>query len=395
MHTTGSSSIQHNLAKITDAADWRLMVVGGRSNMGPALHAMVQSSSKCFWFAKSGTSSEMVAQKGEVWRNEFRKIVKELNVENFIVSAEALSSFSRESIVALRDFITPLFDEVRVIGYVRPPVAFKISRFQENVKHGNGIFNVADIKLNYRAKFKKFDDIFGRSNVILRKFAPSTFPDQCIVADFCQQTGIIYPENTPVRRINESLSREACGILYAYRKFSPGYGVGRDVIRENLRVVRPLFAVKGAKFKVPTEFFSEALALEGRDISWMEKRLGVSLKESAAANGSEVTCEDDLLKIKQSSCEEYAARFRELYEVDVPQEWIPQGDPVDPVQVAEFMDQCRTICRKAIVEKRESVLAARARLKKSFSYRIRRFPGVTIRVIKRLLSGQSPRGTAK
>lgn len=395
MHKTGSSSVQQNLTKITDAPDWRLMAVGGRSNMGPALHAMLKASNECFWFAKSGEDSEAIARKGDLWRNEFRRVVEELTVENCIISAESLSVFSRQSITALRDFVTPLFDEVRVIGYVRPPVAFKISRFQENVKHGNGTFNIADIKLNYRGKFKKFDDIFGRANVILRKFDPDTFPNHCIVEDFCQQTGISFPGNAPVRRINESLSREACGMLYAYRKFGPGYGIGRDVIGENVRMVRPFLAVKGTKFKVPMRLFSDALAAERADIQWMEKRLGVSLEEVGSDNGSEVVSEQDLLTIKQSSCEEYAARFREMYEADVPQEWIPQGDPVDPVQVAEFVDRCRMICRQRIQDRREIAQAARARLKKSFSYRIRRFPGVTIRVIKRLLSGQSPRGPAK
>lgn len=359
MHKTGSSSVQQNLARVAEPVDWCLLSIGGRPNMGPALHAMLsREPHKCHWFAKSGDSSEVVARKGKRWRKELQKAVAELTVENCIISAEALSTFNKESITALRDFIAPLFDEVRVIGYVRPPVAFKISRFQENVKHGNGKFNIADIKLNYRSKFRKFDEVFGASNVILRKFDPATFPNRCAVADFCQQTGIKLPGDTPIRRINESLSREACGILYAYRKFGPGYGIGKDVIKENVRVVRPLLSVSGAKFKVPMALFGKALAEEEADIRWMEKRLGVSLAEADLSDGSEVVSEDDLLTIKRSSCEEFVARFMEIHEVEFPRNLIPTSDPVDPAQAAELVEEGRKILRKIIVTKREEAAAA-------------------------------------
>jgi len=396
MHKTGSSSIQQNLERVTNAPGWRLLAVGGRPNMGPALHAMLrQDHHRCHWFAKSGESAQDVANKGAAWRQELREEIEKLTVENCIISAEALSTFSREGIVAFREFLAPLFDEIRVIGYVRPPVGFKTSRFQENVKHGVGEFNVADIRLNYRSKFKKFDDVFGRENVILRKFDPSTFPNHCTVADFCQQTGIVFPADVPIRRVNESLSREGCGILYAYRKFGPGYGVGKNVIKENLRLVKPLLAVRGAKFKVAMPVLEQALEQEQADIKWMEKRLGVSLKESVSADGSEVTCEQDLLNISRASCLEFVERFTEMYFEEVPAELIPEGDPVDPVKVAALVDHCRGTCRRLVESpltrlqkrrRRRRLERKKAKPEKRLTP-VQRFQAATMRILKQLLPG--------
>lgn len=373
MHKTGSSSVQHNLAKINNPSGWRLFSIGGRPNMGPALHAMVsREPHKCHWFSKTGEGADEVTLKGGKWREELTKAIADLTEENFIISAEALSTFSKKDIETLRDFLAPLCDEIRVIGYVRPPIAFKTSRFQENVKHGNGVFNIADIKLNYRSKFEKFDMVFGRSNVILRKFDPAAFPNRCLVADFCQETGIVLPTGTRIRRINESLSREACGILYAYRKFGSGYGVGKDVIKENIHTVKPLLATPGAKFKVSMSIIDPALALEKKDIEWMEKRLGVSLAEPDFDENSGVSSEEELLTVLQATCTEYAAQFRKMYGVDLPAELIPTADPVDPVQVARLVEASREICREIIQNKRSRIANRKKQSGKSILSRIKR-----------------------
>ncbi len=387
MHKTGSSSVQHNLAGIKNPDGWCLFSVGGRSNMGPALFAMFNPAPHNYqWFARGGDTPEEVAAKGARWREELREGIMAVKDGTFIISAEGLSNFSMEDVISLREFLLPLCDEIRVIGYVRPPVAFKISRFQENVKQGHSEFNVAKIRLNYRGKFKKFDRIFGKENVILRKFDPASFPNQCLVADFCQQIGIKFPEDTPVRRINESLSREACGMVYAYRKFGPGFGVGKNVIKENMRLIKPFLAMRGAKFDVSRSILNAALEHERKDIEWMEKRLGVSLGEVDKGGNSAITSEDDLLTITRKSCEEYAERFKVLYGVELPLDAIPQGEMVDPVQVANLVEISREICRRIIQEK-ELKNASRIRRSsdKTLLQRVRRFPAVTMRVLARLV----------
>lgn len=332
--------------------------------MGPALCAMFNDEPhKNHWFSQTGHSPAEVLAKGAVWKEELKSSIVELKEENCIISAEGLSKYSRKDIMALRDFLAPLFDEIRVIGYVRAPIAYKVSFFQEHVKHGKKVFNVADIKPSYQWMFEKFDELFGRSNVILRKFDPTIFPDRCLVADFCQQTGIRLPDGVSIRRFNESLSREACGMLFAYRKFGPGYEIGKNAIKQNIRFVKPFLAMSGAKFSVCRSVFNDAIDAEREDIEWMERRLGVSLNEADQGNGSAIADEKDFLTITRKSCEEYAEKCRQMHGVELNLEMLSEGEIIDPVEVAKFVESYKTKRRELLRVKKERTAAERRRAK--------------------------------
>lgn len=67
--------------------------------------------------------------------------------------------------------------------------------------------------VEYRACFEKIDDVFGRANVVLRKFDPQTFPSGCVVRDFCARLGTGFPTKCIIRD-NESLPLEVVALLY-------------------------------------------------------------------------------------------------------------------------------------------------------------------------------------
>jgi hypothetical protein len=342
MHKTGSTSVQMNLLKGAKIPGWDYLTPNQRHTPGDALVAMLaQDPQKFHTFIKRGMTQRQVSQEGDRLRSELTKAIRTSQENNLILSAEVLSIIDRAGIVSLRDLLAPLCDEIKVIGYVRPPNGFMASFFQQRVKHGCGTFEVPNIKVKYRKRFRKFDTVFGRENVILRKFDPSIFPQRCVVADFYQQLGIEPQGSGPSLRVNESLTREACGILYAYRKFGPGYGVGSRVMWENRKIIAPLFRMGGSKFKVAQDVTAPGLLRDKEDIVWMEKRLGTNLNEEIDCDGSEVTSEDDLLRITRASCEEYMARLREISGIKVPANKMPTADLVDPEQVAALVQYCR------------------------------------------------------
>lgn len=348
MHKTGSTSVQTNLAKIKSPLNWRYIKVDGRVNMNQSLYAMFSPSPhKYHWFAKRGMTEEQVTEKGKIYRQKLRKQIRKCKKENIIISAEALSIINQRGITALAKFLKPLCDEIRVIGYVRPPTGYKISIFQERIKHGINSFEITDIRLNYRKRFEKFDIAFGQENVFLKKFEPSSFPNKCIVADFVQELNIALPDDTKITRSNEGLCREACGILYAYRKFGPGYGVGNNAILQNAAIIAPMLAMRGQKFKVAQGIMISGEA-EDEDQAWIEKRIGSSLQENVKEDGTEVTSEDDLLLVRRSSCEDFAAHFTRIHGLEIAAHRIPASDPVDPRDVAEFIEYCRGLCRTKI-----------------------------------------------
>jgi hypothetical protein len=365
MPKTGTTSVQKNLAEVKNPKGWRLLTVGGLGNMGGALYAMFHPDPHEFhWFVKRGESRQQVEDRGARLRKELKAAIEECGEEVCVISAEVLSIFRPKGIVALRDFLEPLVDEIRIIGYVRPPVAFNMSMFQQQVKHGTNKFQIGSITPSYRKKFEKFDEIFGRENVRLRKFDPVNFPGQCIVSDFCQQIGILFPADVPILNANESLCREACGILYAYRKFGPGYGVGENVIRENNWLIRTLLAMQGTKLRFSKSVIDQALEYEKDDIHWMEERLGVSLEELDLGEDGEIAHEDDLLTIKRLSCEEFEKRCQQIHGIRLQPDLIPASETVDPAEVAQFVETYRKIFG-ALIRKKQKRKLLKERLAKS------------------------------
>ncbi len=377
MHKTGSTSIQETLVRANGSGNWRLLRVGGRPNMGKAICGMFSAQPlKHSFYSKLGYTEARIQREKQTIRRRLERALQGCTEETVIISAEALSALLKvEEVQAMKEFLEPFCEEIRVIGYVRSPVSFKNSIFQEAVKHGKGKFDIAEVKVNYRRRFKKFDDVFGRENVILRKFDPASFPHHCIVADFCQQIGIEEPPREAVQRTNESLTREACGILYAYRKFGPGFGVGRDVVRENVRILAALQGVSGARFKGSHKLMTGPLAAEAKDIRWVEKRLGASLKESVKDSGTEVDREEDLLRVHRSSCVELVEQFRQLYHMRIRDSRIPKAEYPAPEEVAAMVDYCRGLCREQILDERAAQRGWYSRLKRRVRKAVRLITG--------------------
>ncbi|MCP5533543.1 MAG: hypothetical protein H7A49_01170 [Akkermansiaceae bacterium] len=342
MHKTGTTSVQSNLADTPDPDGWTILKTGGRPNMGMALYAMFATEPHKFHlFAKKGLSEEQVAEKGERLRRQLRKSIERTTAETVVISGEAACLIDAAGIVAMKDFLGPLFDEVRVIGYVRPPMGYKTSIFQQHLKYAAHPLDFSTIRVAYRRKFEKFDRAFGKENVLLCKFAPETFAGGCIVADFCARIGIKPPPAASIRRVNEGMTREACGILYAWRKFGPGVERGKDYIRENNRIVAPLLALSGTRFRVSPELLHAGADPAAKPYRWIERRLGESLAETSGTQGAAITCEEDLLEIPVEFCREYRRRFEEIHGVSVPAFDLPSSGPVNPERIAALVEACR------------------------------------------------------
>lgn len=382
MHKTGTTSVQRSFEKQGNLDDWTYLTVGGSRNMGGALYAMFATHPHRYhWFLRRGDTPEQVAAEGVRLRTELAETIRACGNSNIIISGESLSLIDNDGIGRLRDFLHALCDEIRIIGYVRAPLGFKISFFQQRVKHSDCPFDFNDFSLNYRSRFRKFDTAFGRENVLLKKFDPPGFRNGCVVTDFCESIGLDMPEGFAAGRVNESLTREACGLLFAYQKYRPEQDVGWNVIKENNQIIAPLIEMRGTRFHVAQRLL-ELSPDEKEDLRWMEKRLGVSLREEFADDGTEVMDETDLLYIRKSACEEFALRFGEYHGIGIPVGKIPQQDPVDPRQVAQFIDFCRGLWREKDLRKKEA--RAEKAKKTAAAKRLRKRPPPLKRIWKYL-----------
>ncbi len=343
MHKTGSTTIQKNLKSVRDAADWDYPTMRpGKMNMNENLFAMFAASpEKYHIFRNAGYRPARAARLGARLRRNFEKRVRNMVQETMILSSESLSKMDPADVRRMGDFLHPLFDEIQIFGYVRPPAGFMASAFQERVKHGKKVFGFEDCYPKYRYRFEKFDEVFGRENVKLVKFQPASFVGNCALREMCAQTGILLPEGTVIEKVNESLSREACGILFAYRKFGPGYGVGKYVIPENRAIIRALSEMGGRKLVISRNLVDPVLEANRADVEWMEERLGGSLREEARSAKDEVACEEDLLIIPRPALKGFSKRLRTGARIRLPKMPPNSGGATDPADIAGYVQACR------------------------------------------------------
>lgn len=337
MHKTGTTSLQRSLSKI-DIPGWQFLSLSGHISLTVPFFAMFDAQpERWHWFKKRGIGRADAARKGARWRAEFLQLISGDGLENLLISGEGIPYIAEDGIRRLKNFLAPHFDEIKIVAYVRSPVAFLNSMLQQDIKAGSKNLNLREIL--YRERFEKFDKVFGKENVQLWKFDPARFLKNCTVTDFCAKIGIPLPENSVVR-VNESLSREACGLLLAYRKFGPGYGVGKNVMRENDTIVEALYQVSGEKFKLARELVEPMLDQIKDDISWVEQRLGESLLETDKPGKSDIHGENELLQVSAKTCQDFASAFQKVTDIDV-RECFPTEGTVDPRAVASMVERCR------------------------------------------------------
>jgi len=300
MHKTGSSSIQQSLHHNLRDGNFKYIDLN-EPNHSAALELLFRKDpNKNPQIAVLNlTDEEMQKRKSNIWQKIIYQ-VSQVGDATYIFSAESLVSLSEDELVLMYDSLSQMFSKIIVVAYIRPPKGFIKSAFQQKLK-GVHISSLGEPLPTYRWRFEKFDNVFGKDNVLFWKFEPKEFPEGDVVLDFCEKLQIRFPKEKTIK-VNESLSLEAVSLLYVYRKFGPPYGTGAAANKKMKTIVDALTSIGSSKFELKKEFISYILEKDGEDIDWMEKRLGSALTESEEADACyAIDKEEDLIEIAYQS----------------------------------------------------------------------------------------------
>lgn len=231
-----------------------------------------------------------------------------------LISAEALWGSQRGQVRAgLAEAVAAHGAEVEVLCYVRPPLSYAASAFQQRLKSSKetGPLQLDRLWPGYHRSVEQLDAAFGRSLVSLRLYGRDALRDGDIVADVANVLGVPPPQPTDAAQLrpNTSLGAEATAFLYAARRrglqLPRGYGQALHDVRTLIGGLRRL----GSR---PLTFAPSAWApvLDAhRDaLAWIEARLGRTLTESRDPEAFEVTSEEDLLRLADEVAGHEAAR---------------------------------------------------------------------------------------
>ena len=302
MNKTGSSSIQETLHTQLNDNMWEYVNIG-RTNHGGSMLMMFKEDFVSSWQNRANKTKEEIEEQKSKIKNKLIKKIKKSNKPNFILSGETILLLSKEELLNMKIFLQEYFKKITVVSYARGPKSFNESAFQQRLKSSHLGTDPQKTYPNYRKKFEKFDEVFGKENVKIWKFNPKGFPEGDVVLDFCKRLGVEMQKEQTIR-VNESLPKEAIALLYVYRKFFLNVERGKQDIKENRMLIGHLRNIGKSKYKVSTEFIQPVLVTHKEDIEWMEKRLGESLKESVNDDKDAIKSIQDLEQTAIDSVEE-------------------------------------------------------------------------------------------
>ena len=210
---------------------------------------------------------------------QFVKYIKKFSEKKiFILSSEMVTLVSYRYLRFIQNFLSLFFKSGIIFGYIREPYSFITSTYQQWLK--DAFLPLSELEkcyFGYRRNFEKFFKVFGKKNVILKKFDPSRFPDGCVVKDFCQTFGIPLSEDRIIRA-NVSLPKEVISAVYLLRKYSKLKLTSTEVL-----FLKDLFEeilpedYKFTSFKISKEVIKPIVEKHKEDIKWMEEVLGEPL----------------------------------------------------------------------------------------------------------------------
>lgn len=185
-------------------------------------------------------SVEDVRRFRETLRDTLKAEVEAAPYTKAVMSGEHCSSrlVHEDEVAWLQEFLQQFFSKVYIVVYLRRQDDFFLSTYSTTVKGGSTspMALPTGENLNRRYDFwqltSRWANVFGRDQIICRKYEKSGLKNDSIVEDVLSVTGI--PEDLPFvwpERLNESLDAESLEFLRLFNRFYSQFE--KDGLRPN------------------------------------------------------------------------------------------------------------------------------------------------------------------
>jgi hypothetical protein len=239
-----------------------------------------------FYQQQSPVEDDAWWEKLDSLRRQWTSLFESVDEGTVIVSAENLTRLSPAEIRCLLEWVTPHFDRVRAIAYVRDPLKSLRSQWEQDVKEvqepidAQSLLRGTKQRMGYRF-LACWSSALGAENLLVRKFDPVAFYQGNLIADFFHALGLDAPGECVVGEVekNQSLGPEGTAFLLALNSRYPQYRDGAYNPQRGL--ARRLHLFYSAMRKVSTEplqldirFDEEEAARFNRKIQFLNQFLG-------------------------------------------------------------------------------------------------------------------------
>ena len=305
---TGTSSIQETL--FFSLADPRYRYIGfGEVNGSRALQCLVGRDPAHYLKVQMGLGPDAVHRLTvRFHRRWLRAAARARRMGSTpIISAEDCWGFRHDSLSRLKDMITAEGYVPHVVIYLRPPLSFVSSAFQQRVKT-EYLSSFSPIPANwlqpegrsaYRRRLLEFDEVFGSANIAVRCYRRDLLAGGCVAQDFLSFSGITFDAST-IRRDNDGLSLDATRLRYAYNRFGRKHDRFFWHVEQLLR--QRLQEVPGVPFRLHPEVLDPVLPMLHAELRFLQERYNIDLSEDwTTVDSHAVRTEADLFRFSRAS----------------------------------------------------------------------------------------------
>lgn len=177
------------------------------------------------------------------------------NTDILHISSENCHSrlLGTDSIGYVKELLSPWVEDFKIIVYLRPQHEVALSLYSTDMKlggHAKNPFPEVDENnhyYNYYVMLKKWEEIFGKENLIVRRFGRDYFYKNDLIEDYLHITQVSKDNLTDIKKENESLSPDALDFLGELNKYLPRFIDNKPAhVRKNIaEVMESVFPGKG------------------------------------------------------------------------------------------------------------------------------------------------------
>jgi len=179
-------------------------------------------------FDQKGQQNQSAQAELQLSLDKMTAAIAQADCQHVVLSCEELTNFmmmafSPSNLRGMRDRLSTIDKDIRLVVYVRNPSDFYLSILQERLKRHGGTLEPEQFQNRFAKIIRLYEDIFETS-AIVREFHPSRLVDGDIVTDFFDATGLtgVDTSNWPAVTSNESISPEVLLALdLARRELDP------------------------------------------------------------------------------------------------------------------------------------------------------------------------------
>ena len=246
--------------------------------------------------ASRALSVEAIKERNSKNLSQLIAEIERHDVETLVLSSEHLGLLDGEEVIALKEFLFGISEEVSVVAYLRHPVSAVASHVQTNVKSGARTIEECEVRppfTRFASLLPKWVMAFGKRNIVLREFDSAEFKSNDLVADFMGIIGADSLTNSLSRlpRTNESLSHLAVLLVNELNKVYPKYSPQRA---KNLWMLN----IKGPKYAVSQQMVEKVAMLAEPHLEYLTAEFDIRIKRpSVIADDADVFSSEALLSV--------------------------------------------------------------------------------------------------